>query len=741
MFSLRTFLLFFTCIHLLACSRDDTPVELDIVTASTPDQFLQYPNMQASLPAGEYTVVVASSLAGKQGDYHLEIIQAHSENTEHNGRWTASGGMNANSPDNPRHTFTLHRAGGVRIILRSSIDNYLYLLDRAGNILYEDDNSGSGNNAYLDIPESRINNATWTQAYYATIDPLNERDTLNKWKSRNGFDQGYDAHVIFRDTKDLGYGRSMFMRRNANGCLAIYVENFRVDLVKGLPYSTLNLTAAIENDRIHHFGSNAIEYSDLDGDCDGSDPMFNKFYTFRADPANPDADEPRIDRVDLDNRGEKFMPLPCITCHGGQARPLLSDGSFPSAALPGQLNPELRRGDTNAKLQPLEIDTFEFSDKPGYSRAEQEQKLKLINEAVFSTFPASRADGEWDADFIREVVDGWYAGHFISASNSNAFDGNFVPAGWRYDPSDTSIPVTRPSTSEQLFLKVIKPYCFACHSKRGTTMGSASNNSNFGGESSDVNFSSYEKFISHIDQIEDYVYARGLMPMSRLTYDKFWESDAPEILATHINGFRYSNTDGSISPPGKPIAYAGIDRTAVSPVTLTAEASAFTQTHSWHILSQPASANASLNTPQSLRAQLVTDTDGIYVIQLTGMNTQGQSHSDTVTITIDSSLAIAQHDLRFETHILPLLQGGTSTSCLDCHATTGIAGVPLYYDTDSSGYSIYENVIERVNYRYPQHSKLLRKPVGVHHYGGTPVTDPANYNTLINWVTEGAIIR
>lgn len=720
------------------CDRDDTSRPSSDVSINLANSFLQYPNMQAGLAAGTYTLVAATANTSETGSFTLNITLNDGTTIEKTGSWTSSGGQDETSMANPRFNFTIKRAGGATVSLTSSVDNYLFLLDRGDNILYQDDNSGTNNNALLNIPSSLINNKAWTQAYYAAIDPYNERDSLHKWKSRNGFDQGHDVHVIFRDTKDLGYGRSVFMRENTNGCLALYVENFRVDAIAGIPYSSLNLAAAIENDRLHHFGSNAIEFSDLDGDCDGSDPMFNKFFTFKADPTKPNADEPRLLSVDLDGRGEKYMPLPCITCHGGNAMPLLADGTFPSAALPGQTNPELRIGDTNSKLQPLEVDSFEYSNVSGYTRSDQETKLKQINTVVFNSFPASRASGEWDGDFIREVVDGWYGGHFLTASNNKSFNKNFVPYGWQYNPSDIAIPGTRPANSEELFLKVIKPYCFACHSKRGTTLGSDSNDSNFSGKSKDVNFSSYEKFISHAEQIENYIFARGIMPMSKLTYDKFWEGTAPAILASHIPSFQYYDENGNVTQPGKPVANAGIDRTVRSPATLSAEASSFVDTYSWLITQQPGGSNASINDTTDIRPSLTADFNGVYTLQLTATNSEtGKSHSDSVDITIDSSLLPAQQDITFTADIQPFM----SSNCAGCHYGTYVTGIPLYYDVNSNGYSAYQNVRQRMNFAYPEFSKILRKPTGNHHYGSTVIGNSADYNMFLNWVLEGGRIN
>lgn len=740
------------CILLVGCDRQDTPTEFDFVDISTPDNFLKYPNPYPSLPAGSYTLVAATASAGENDTFTLQVTYDDGSKQLFPGTWTNSGGRDAPSVNNQRFTISLDRAGGLTAGLLSGVDNYLYLLDSHDNILFEDDNSNGATNALINLPKSRIDTAAWTQAYYAAIDPMNERTTLSAWMTKNGFDAGEDVHVIFRDTKDLGYGRDMHARRNANGCIAIYVRNFAVNLVDGMPYNTLNLTAAVQNDSNHHFGTNAIEFSDLDGNCDGADPMFAKFFTFKAYPANPSADETRLDKIDLDHRGAKQMPGPCILCHGGSAYPLLADGTFPSAALPGDTAPALRIGDVNARMQPLEVDTFEFTDLLGYSRANQEPQLHELNKMVYETFnSAVIGPGEWSGDFIREVVNGWYNGD-VTDDNNATFTASFIPAGWTYDPNDNNPP----AAAEDLFLKVVKPYCFACHSKRGTPLGS---NVNAGNNGKDLDFSTYEKFISYAPVIEDYVYVRGMMPLSRLTFDKFWESEAPEILATHIPGFSHGNPDGSINQPGAPVANPGLSRTTNTPVTLSAASSLFANHYSWSITSSPGSSNPSLSDSNTIRPTFTTDLDGIYVIQLVVSNGAISSLPATLTLTVNNSLPPAFDNIRF-TDIRAILQNAdtiptpaTSPDCMACHVEAGAAapatpvpGIAVYYSDDGSPegiHDLYLRVRNRINFDKPELSPLLLKPSGNHHYGGLRTGfdlagDHSNYDLFLNWIMNGA---
>src|SRR5690348_11094034 len=101
----------------------------------------------------------------------------------------------------------------------------------------------------------------YAAAYYAAIDPSNAEDTIDKWRKVNGFTgfanpvrPGTEHLAVFRDTRDLGYGRRMTGRYNSDdGSIAFYVENYNVE-PGGLPSyaSTLNVDAAIQRDTQWH---------------------------------------------------------------------------------------------------------------------------------------------------------------------------------------------------------------------------------------------------------------------------------------------------------------------------------------------------------------------------------------------------------------------------------------------------------------------------------------------------------
>ena len=221
-------------------------------------------------------------------------------------------------------------------------------------------------------------------AYYEAIDPNNQKTTLSAWKTANGFNNGFDARAVYRNAADLGFGRGMFMRTNGNGDVAAYVENYPTlaDAVAAVKAgNTTNIIATV-----------CMEWSThptLGG------PRYVKFYTFRADGKRVNPDD-TVFAPDLDGRGEKFQPGVCNICHGGQPKPLVN-GEYPD------------RGNTDAQFLPWDVNSFEFSDDPEFTRAALEPQFKKLNQGALSTYPAVPAPaGTWDPTAARDLIRGWY---------------------------------------------------------------------------------------------------------------------------------------------------------------------------------------------------------------------------------------------------------------------------------------------------------------------------------------------
>ncbi len=743
---------------LAACDRgsDGVPaVSADFIETEDPNRFLLFLNQQAGLPPGRYTIVAATFAVGESGDFRIGVELDDGSLLSFNGSWVSSGGMDETSVDNPRFDFTMPHTGGAIIGITADVQTCLYLLDSGGSVVAGQQGVDLCTNPQvINLAPSKINTAENAAAYYQAIDPLGTRTTLQDWITANGFGQPCGAinpcevHVIFRDTRDLGYGRSMFVRRSDDGSVAIYVENFQVDAVPGLQYTELNLDAAIDDARRWHFGSNAIEFSTYpyglgeprDGEITfattgGQAPLFTKFYSFVPDePADPNTVERLSLTVDLDERGEKSMPGPCISCHGGKSRPLLPDGTLPPP-IPGGVP-----GDLQAQLQPIEVNTLGFSEEPGYTRADLEAGLRFINQAVLDSYRIvneqyTGVQGYWNSDAAAEVLKGWYGGNTADPMDytlpANAFNEDYVPLAWRPNVN-TNNP---PAGADTLFKEVVGPNCLVCHSKRGTD------------KQSDIDFSSYAKFIGHAAQIEDFVYDRGIMPMGLLNFDEFWDNSAPgkaELLAGFIPGFSHQNTDGTAQQPGRPIAVIAAPANTNVPITLSGEGSYFSDSYQWRIVSSPAGSSPTLSGIDTARPVFNTDIDGAYQIELTASGSAAQD-TEVVTITVNSALPVPTA-IRFNPDIRTVLQANPlGTTCVSCHAAAGEPGVPVYYtDAQVEGRELYAEVISRVNFKEPLDSLLLSKPAGNHHFGNLidgfdlGGGDRTNYDLFLAWILEGA---
>lgn len=703
---------------LAGCSRGDDAAEqpgVEVTDKFSSDHFLQYLNQQPSLAAGNYILAVIP-VAGSV-TYSLDLTFDDATTQSFSGTADPLGVA----------AFEMKRAGGLVATATTSAPACLVLvgiadfLDRAGDSDPGDADCDTGATTLtLDLPASKTNDASYAQAYYATIDPDGERETLDEFKALHGFGAG-DTHVIFRDTKDLGYGRDMYFRDTGAGTYAFYVQNFVVDDLPGVTYGPLNLDAAINQVERYHLGTNAIEYGPIDADQDGfgddvngdgtfdAADYFPRFYNFSPDPPYE-----RRDTVDLDGKGEKAMPVPCIVCHGGRADVLLPD---PVNANPLSRFP--RSGDTQSRLQPLDVGTFEYGDASPWTQAEVEVGLKAINQAVYDSYAPFEAPplGQWDSSMAREMLDAWYEGDI--ADPLTQFDDTYVPAGWQADPNDG----TPPAGAEELYRDVLSTNCRTCHLLRGNQ------------HQDDIDFTSWDKFIGYDDRIEELVFDAGLMPLATLTFDNFHDdTQLVEQLASFLPDFSHYAGDGSLLLPGRPVAKAGPDHASGEPASVSGAASLFAEAYAWTIVSQPVGANASLSGADTVRATLVNAIDGEYVLQLAVSLGSVTSEADTVTVTFDSSMAPATF-----ADIEPVL---ASAGCTSCHTDSGNPRPPVFY-TPGPNRDVYATVRSLIDFDDPENSRLLQKPSGHHHAGGTLTGfdldgNRANYDLFLNWILEGA---
>lgn len=578
--------------------------------------------------------------------------------------------------------------------------------------------------------------AAYAQAYYEAIDPTNARDTLAKWKATNGFDTGTGEQitVVFGDQRDLGYGRRMNARRNPDGTLAFFVENYLVRTGPDYAYSNLNLEAAIVRDTRHFIGVNAIEFSP--GPNGGV--AFAKWYNFSSVTGI------RASSVDLDGRGTKAMPGPCISCHGGRGEALTP----PNAAGKQlfnliQFSESRSRGDVEGHMHPFDVDTFGFNSTPGFTRAEQEAAIKTINKWILCTYPlpapstfpedqcrrpASR--NEWQGT-AAALIKAFYGGDGLP---SPTFNDTFVPEGWLTAGQST------------LYQKVIQPSCRTCHVMRGS------------GGNSDIDFHSYAKFAAYADRIKAHIVDRGNMPLAKIVFDAFYRGEGPELMATFLTAQGYVARDAAGAPlrPGSlPLADPGPSRVMAPGTTrLSGSNSLFASTYAWSIVSGPA--GATLADATSAQPTFSANTPGAYVLRLLTTGNGATSAPAQFTIVVKSGLTPAPAALRFA-DVKNVLQ---TAGCTNCHSPTGsLPRPPLFYSNeDRNGDGTVGDATDdlwfaaevrsRINFTEIGASAILRKPSGNHHGGalqpGFDLTkapgDPerANFDLFLNWILNGA---
>lgn len=201
---------------LTACGGGDEYEGFDAsVSSSTPNKYLTFFNRQGDLAAGNYTLVAATAVAAEIDTFSLSISYSNGGTEAINGNWTGSGGLDPDptcGSGNRCYPISLRDAGGITATLSSAVDTALYLVDDSDTprTVASANASGAGLPETLSFSESEIDETGFATAYYAAIDPMNARDTAQKYRALHGLDNP-DEHVIFRDSKDLGYGRDMYM--------------------------------------------------------------------------------------------------------------------------------------------------------------------------------------------------------------------------------------------------------------------------------------------------------------------------------------------------------------------------------------------------------------------------------------------------------------------------------------------------------------------------------------------------
>ena len=622
----------------------------------------------------------------------------------------------------------------------SGIATYLYVLDQSGNIIGQSAGtpdatlSFKSSDATLDALfaqktpqgsaiDEQENEAT-AKAYYAAIDPGNDKDTLSKWKAANGFVDG-DPNTVeatYINGFDLGFARHMFMRKDEFGNVYTYVVN------------APNIESAESN--VNTIATVAMEYSPAPGALPSDTNKYTKFYTFVLNPITGEQD--RVTTMDFDGRGEKYQPGTCLDCHGGKPA-ALSSGVYPN-------NGDLRNsasGSQSPGFLPWDVNTLYFSDDDFDNRthltqptAAQLEAFRKFNEMVLLTDPS---------DTVKSLIHGWYGVTDTTATTLPAdatFNANFIPDGWL--PGNTGGPSTADADkASTLYLQVVAPYCRACHAQRT--------------EKAAISFSTYADFMGYASEaiggIPDLVFDQGVMPLARHTMDEFWltgaASSPASILADKLGL-------AATRMPGTPIAR--IDRAMVNgasttvtsvpvdvditggsvTVRLNGDTSRFAKTLQW-TLTPPAGSSAVLVGDTTRDPAFTADIDGNYVVQLVVNNGVSNSAATTVTITATTSPPPPPTVTFTE-----LNNNIFTTDCMSCHINTDLSTTLKFTAVKSQNYSAVQTYLDKSNLpTSAANSELIKRPSGqLTHPSIEPhfnlSGDHSDYDKVLQWIQQGA---
>jgi hypothetical protein len=161
----------------------------------------------------------------------------------------------------------------------------------------------------------------------------------------------------------------------------------------------------------------------------------------------------------------------------------------------------------------------------------------------------------------------------------------------------------------------------------------------------------------------------------------------------------------------------------------------YTTSYAWRIVTST-DPDANLDNLTSPAPILTADDLAIVVLELNTSNANGTSDPVEVTITIDNSLTPLPSALTFFNNI----RTDVFANCIGCHNSGYSTVLPVYFDEGSynNKKDLYRNVLDRVDLDDPENSLLLREPTSEQHGGGGSALDPINYNTILNWIRNGA---
>ncbi|MEO6712913.1 MAG: hypothetical protein ABIM89_05730 [Mycobacteriales bacterium] len=251
--------------------------------------------------------------------------------------------------------------------------------------------------------------------------------TLADWIRKNSFGTPSDVSATYVNKRDLNLVRRMVGTQTADR-IAFYVCNSPGP--DGSTQTEIDDTIATGLGDDNRVACVAMEYSSVPG-VNGDRP-FTQFYTFGPTGS-------LLLSINLDGRGEKYMPGSCIACHGGSTY----NGRFPEQ---DPVSPYV-----GARFLPFDTGNYLFSSKSAYTEASQSESIYRLNALVVGTEgnPASCTTDRSTCTPTTRLIAGWYAaGHVL--------DKAYVPPQWQ------AAAAVQPD-ADDFYREVVGTSCRTCH--------------------------------------------------------------------------------------------------------------------------------------------------------------------------------------------------------------------------------------------------------------------------------------
>ena len=259
--------------------------------------------------------------------------------------------------------------------------------------------------------------------------------TMDDWKRANQLPpyagNSFSTSADYINKMDLNLVRRMSATRIAANRIAFLVCNHPGPEGSSQTEIDQVLDTALANERM--VACVGMEWSATAG-VNGGRP-FTKFVTFGPDGA-------LLPSINLDGRGEKYMPGACVACHGGTDYA----GRFGDRGSP---SPHLGSG-----FLPFDTNNYFFSARSGLTEADQAQALYRLNQLVRETEGGAGALPAGTP--ATRLIDGWYA------AGGFQLDKAYLPPAWR------SAELSTPGAAK-LYREVVGTSCRTCHAALGSS--------------------------------------------------------------------------------------------------------------------------------------------------------------------------------------------------------------------------------------------------------------------------------